>query len=522
LGARALNLDGLGYAGRVESNHVRQMLLPGHLFYGPIMWAIFKLTALFYQNADAARVMQVADSFAGAIGIGVFISALRRLRVSPFSATCAGLALAFSYTFWVHSTDLTTYAPSTLCLICVFYILCRVKSDSRGVGLYALAPVLALATFIHQSNVLFATAALVGIMLLDIRRRWLHALTFVLIFAVLVTVPYALLGAYATGRRSPVAIARWASGSSHGYKPGIEPMSVPRFAYGFGNSIIYLDDIGTSIKGRMGSIGESRISARRLAVFAAKSAFILALLALPIIGLIRRRARISGWRSWAAWVCVAWILPYTAFALFYFTTDHDRWIMLLPAVWTLFAVAFPEPSRIGHVVLGAVVAAIFALNLAFAIFPSHLGTNNPYYMESRAMAPHLVGSDFVIFWGHDHIGTPGYLRLDRGIKTQHIFDLILRYGKHNGINRLVQMINGAIDDNRRVVIVGLYSPHNRASDYESEAAKLHTDRREVIAALDGFELRPIFKMKGETVYCYTGRRPRPSGTLVSIDEESGK
>ena len=486
LGAKALNLDGLGYAGRVQSGD--QLLLPGHLFYAPIMYALYRFVAPFAPGADAARVMQACGAVFAAAGVGVFISALRRLSVGTFTAVTTGLALAFSYTYWVHATDLTTYAFSSFCLICAFHLLCSARSSGKGANVWAVGGMVALATLIHQSNLVFLPAAVLGIGVSGTGSR--NALKLAAISLALICLPYAILGWVATGSRSPAVIGRWAAVGAHGYAPGFTPVNLARGVYGFANAVIYLDDAGTAIKGHIARVSGSGLSSRDMLRLASKAGFVVVLVGMPCAAYLRRR-KLTDKHRWAVRVCAAWIVPYTGVALLFFTTDHDRWIMLLPAVATLAAVAFPKPLPRGKIAGVGAVAILFALNLTSAIYPAHLGANNRYYQEAIRLAPCLAATDLVIFWGHDHIGTAGYLRRLKRVEAMHVIDLVLKRGKPDGLRELTVMAGNAMVAHRRVLVVGLYGARDRAADYLSEAHALGLTRADVLRALVPFTAQPV-------------------------------
>lgn len=487
LGAKALNLDGLGYAGRVQSGDPAGLLLPGHLFYGPIMHALYRVATVFSPGVDAARLMQVADSVFAAAGVGVFIAALRRLSVGPFAAVTAGVALGVTYTYWTHATDLTTYAFSTFCLICAFYLMCGARSSAKAAPAWPTAAMVALATLIHQSNLVFLPAAMLGASAGGSR----NVLKLGALSLLLICLPYAWLGSVATQSRSPMVIAKWAARGAHGYAPTFEPVNLARGVYGFANAVVYLDDAGTAIKGHAANIDGSGLSTRDLLRFACKAGFVIALVGAPSAAYLGRR-KLSDEQRWAARVCVAWIAPYTLVALMFFTTDHDRWIMLLPAVATLAAVAYPNPSARGRRAAVAAVGILFALNLTSTVYPAHLGTGNRYYQEAVGLAPELDDADLVIFWGHDHMGTAGYLRQMRPVEAYHLIDMVLRRGKARALRDLTRMVSDAKHAQRRVLVIGLFGVHDRASDYLSEADSLGVTRADVLGSLSSFDARAAF------------------------------
>ena len=508
LGAKALNLDGLGYAGRVQSGD--QLLLPGHLLYAPIMYVIYRFGALFAPAVDAARVMQACDAVFAAAGVGVFISALRRLSVGAFTAVTTGLALAFSYTYWVHATDLTTYAFSTFCLICAFHLLCSARSSGKGANVWAVGGMVALATLIHQSNLVFLPAAIVGVGVSGTGSR--KSLKLAAISLALICLPYAILGWVATGSRNPAVIARWAAGGAHGYGLGFTPVNLARGVYGFANAVVYLDDAGTAIKGSVANVSGSGLSSRDMLRLASKAGFVAVLLGVTCVAYVRRR-KLSDEHRWAVKVCAAWIVPYTGVALIFFTTDHDRWIMLLPAVATLVAVAFPRSSLRGRIAGVGAVAILFALNLTSAIYPAHLGTNNRYYQEAIRLAPRLAATDLVIFWGHDHIGTAGYLRQLKRVEAVHVVNLVLKRGKPDGLRELTAMADNAMVAHRRVLVIGLYGTRDRAADYLSEAHALGLTRADVLRALAPFTAQPVH-IGTEDAYCLLPDRSRSQLPLL--------
>ncbi len=497
LGAKALNLDGLGYAGRVESGDPIKLLLPGHLLYGPLMHSLYRLANAISPGIDAARLMQVCDSLFAAVGVGVFILALRRLAVGRFAAMAAGLALGFTYTYWTHATDLTTYAVSTLCLICSFHVLCSAHARGKPPHAWGVGALVALATLIHQSNLVFLPAAMMGA--IGAPKPWRNAVKIGAVSLALILVVYGALGSAATGRLSPAAVAKWAAGGAHGFAPAFDPLNLVRGVYGFANAVLYLDDAGTIIKGHAAGVGGASLSGPAAARFAGKVALLGLMLAIPLTAYARRR-RLSADQIWAARLCAVWIMPYTLVALVFFTTDHDRWIMLMPAVAALAAIAHPKLTATGKLAAVGIVAVLLGLNLTSAVYPAHTGAGSVYYQEALRLAPRLDPTDLVLFWGHDHLGTGGYLRQIKHVEGVHIVNVILENGKREGLGKLTDMVNTALAGRRRVLVIGLYGSRDTAGDYLSEAHALGLTRAEVEHALSTFTPRPSFRSNGCVVY----------------------
>lgn len=512
IGAKALNLDGLGYAERVESGDALQLLLPGHLLYGPLMHALYHLANVFYPGVDAARLMQTSDAAFAAIGVGVFIAALRRLGVGRFTAVAAGLALAFTYTYWTHATDLTTYALSTLCLVWTFYCLCAAHARAKLPKALVVGSLVALATLIHQSNLVFLPAAMVGVS--RTAGAWRSAVGIAAVTLALVLVAYAALGWTATASLSPSAIAKWAAGGAHGYALRFEPVNLARGVYGFANAIIYLDDVGTAIKGRTAGVAGSELPRMALARFAGKVAVLGLMLAIPFAACARKRSFTPD-QAWAARLCVVWIVCYALVALVFFTTDHDRWIMPMPAVAALAAVAHPKLTSKGRLAAVWIVAALFGLNLSSAVYLAHTGAGNRYYQEARCLAPRLYPSDLVLFWGHYHVGTAGYLRRMRRVEAVHIVDLVLKNGRREGLNVLTEMADSALASKRRVLVIGLYGCDDGAGDYLSEAHALGLTRADIEHALSSFTAHLVLRLKDCAVYqlAHKTRRSVAHGVL---------
>lgn len=504
LGAKALNLDGLGYAGRLTSGDPMKWLLPGHLLYTPLMHAVYRLVSIASPGVDAARLMQVCGAVFAAVGVGVFVSALRRLAIGRFASIAAGLALAFSYTYWTHATDLTTYALSTLCLVWVFHILCAARARSKAPNAWSIGSMVALATLIHQSNVVFLPAAMIGVAGVS-GARARNVLKVAAVSLGMIFLAYGVLGSAATGSLSPQTVAKWAAGGSHGYAPEFEPVNLIRGVYGFANAVIYLDDAGTLIKGSAAGVSGTQLSAWVIGRLAAKAVLLALVVAVPLAAYARRR-RLGPDQRWMATLCVAWIVPYALVALLFFTTDHDRWIMLMPAVAALAATANPRPSFRGKLAGVAIVAVLLILNLTSAVYPAHTGASNRYYQEALRLEPRMAPTDMIIFWGHEHIGTAGYLRLLRPVDAIHVVDLVRDCGKTDGLSELTRRVNAALAAKRRVLVVGLYGSSDAAGDYLSEAHALGLGRSEVERSLAQFAQRRSFSCDGYTAYELRNRR----------------
>src|SRR5262245_56496045 len=158
--------DALSYVTSVERKPWTEVFHPHHLAYGPLgLLALHAGRAVGY-TGGAALPMQVVNALAGALGVALFYSIVRRVtRRSDLALTCA-LLLGGGYAYWYYAVEIEVYTVATLFLIICLEILTRPRWWRSHRGLLLLGFAQAGAVLFHQTNVLLCAPIAVMLALL--------------------------------------------------------------------------------------------------------------------------------------------------------------------------------------------------------------------------------------------------------------------------------------------------------------------------------------------------------------------
>jgi hypothetical protein len=270
--------------------------------------------------------------------------------------------------------EVEVYAVSTLMVVALLWALVR-YSESRGAGAVGWALLAGLfcgaGVHFHLALVLLGPSMAVLLVLWAPRRGGIpNALVGVAVAAVVVLVPLVLVLRKA-GITDPGAAAAWLSTSDHGI-PYPRPLLGPVVAvWGIIRSLLFVPY--------------------------PYQATLLVVAALTVSGgaawlllLLLRRGAASRTRLDGRFVLV-WCLPLALFAAFFFPSDTERWIFLLPAVFLWLA---PARGRLAYAVVGILAIA----NLAGGFLPGALDRESPD--RAAAVDRMTTPRDLVVSPGH--------------------------------------------------------------------------------------------------------------------------
>jgi hypothetical protein len=352
--------DALSYVMSVEHKPWTEVFHPHHLAYGPLGVLAMHIGRAFGYNGGAALPMQVVNALAGAFGVALFFTIVRRVTRRTDLALLATLLLGGAYAYWYYAVEIEVYTVATLFLIVCLDLLTRpVWWRSRRL-LFALGLAQAGAVLFHQTNVLLCVP--IALMLIahlidearrtkdkglrsagDIRqvvgRRWwldggrwsIYAVT----LALTVALPYLFVGLVISGFRSWAAFDAWLTEYARtGWWGG--PIDAQKW-----------DGLATGL-------------ANTLAQPAGMLLWLL-LSGLLIVHL-RRLARAPGALLIAL---AAWLLTYGAFFLWWEPDNIEFWIASLPPALMLLALALRGERQWGPGVWIGLAVAVTTLGLNY-------------------------------------------------------------------------------------------------------------------------------------------------------------
>jgi len=379
--------DALSYVTSVERKPWTEVFHPHHLAYGPLGVLAQSLGRALGYSGGAALPMQLVNATAGALGMALFFSIVRRATGRGDLALVAALLLCSAYAYWYYAVEIEVYTVATLfLLICLDLLLRLIEHPSRrGMALMGLAQ--GGAILFHQTNLLFSAPLFVALLVsaYDVRHRhksliYRQAATSVRLWAIArfapayavalvltVGLPYLFVGVLVSGFRSWDAFAAWLTEYAHtGWWGG--PITPQKW-----------HELGTGLADTLAQPGG-------------------AMLWLLLGGLVVLHLRRLGGRPHALVAgLLTWLLVYGAFFLWWEPDNIEFWIASLPPALLLVALALRGEHRWGAGVWLALAVAIAALGInADAITRRGDPTTDLQRVIAQTLAEHSQPADLLL------------------------------------------------------------------------------------------------------------------------------
>jgi hypothetical protein len=369
---RLVNGDGIGYL-KLATYHTAPP--PGHLLYGLLLEAL--LAASHARSAlgllEPARVLSAA---AGAAAVALVVGVARELGHDRRAALMVAAGCAVSWGVWQEADDVETYAVALAALVAAVLLTLRARRSGRArdgvwAGLAA-----ALAVLFHLANLL----ALPFLVLVLLRRGarpegsvpsrrplWAALVTGVVALAA----PILIVGVVVL-HQSPRGLLAWLTGSNHGFHYPLH---------------LYVPLVAVWGASRTLAFAPFPIDAS-LAVTVVESTVAVAVLGVTLAAAVRG-ARDGGLLDGRA--ALVWALPTAALGVYYYGSDSERWIFLVPLVWLLAVRGRPRLSAV-------LVAFLCVWNLVVEVVPDAVASKA---RDQAATASQVVhDGDLVVAPGH--------------------------------------------------------------------------------------------------------------------------
>ncbi|HVP15017.1 MAG TPA: glycosyltransferase family 39 protein [Terriglobales bacterium] len=394
---------------------VREMTFyPGHLGYGPLENLSASLGRWTRPPLNPLFILQYLSMAAALVAAWAFHRALEALGVGRARAVLFTAILAASYAWWHFALQAESHMLSTALLMIFLWQTCRTlaKLNARSwawAGLW-----LGLATLIHQKNILFAAAALpaLAVPARDFRRVLREEAAFFGTLAIVVIVPYLVVGVGVLGLRTSAELMLWIRGLSTWSAWGHwSRATVPGVVVGLARSFV-----GSHFLLRVGPIHAAALRLFPRASFEDEFAIAASipagvgvalmilevpLLALAGLALVRRIVRpgIPGPRglplSLFLW---AWIAAVVIFAAWWAPVRAEFWIDLFPPVLVLLALlrAGARDASAGSRLIAYVAVALALVNFIGSIRPQSMAALEPESSVALALDAAVKPGDIVI------------------------------------------------------------------------------------------------------------------------------
>ncbi len=333
----------------VERKPWSEVLHPHHLAYGPLGTLTLALSRALGYPGGAALPLQLLNAAAGALGVTLFFTLVRRVTQRTDIAITSALLLGGAYAYWYYAVEIEVYTLAGLFLIVCLDSITRLPGRPTRRMLLTLALAQGGAILFHQTNALLCVPVLMALLMADRRPttddrrpttddhagghagghggRALHlwrggyggrALwVYVLALGVSVGVPYVAAGVVVSGFRTWAAFVGWMTEYARtGWWGG--PITAQKW-----------DGLGKGLADTLAQPG---------------GAVLWLLLAGLLVAHLRRLAAAP--RSLVA-ALVTWLVVYGGFFFWWEPDNVEFWIASLPPALLLLALALRGERRWG-------------------------------------------------------------------------------------------------------------------------------------------------------------------------------
>jgi hypothetical protein len=205
---------------------IRVLFFPNHLAFNSLNRAVYVLCRQAGYHGDATLPMQILNTCAGAVALGMMVKILQTLAVDDRLTLCWVSLTAVSFGFWSYSTQAETYTLPLPFIIFSIYLIMRLWDNHFSYASFAwLGCSGAAATLLHQQHVLVLSSIAIAVALIGFRnrsevpmRRFVLGLGILCsLGALIVGVAYFWVAIRVFMLRDPAAIIQWSKGHArHG------------------------------------------------------------------------------------------------------------------------------------------------------------------------------------------------------------------------------------------------------------------------------------------------------------------
>src|SRR5262245_23073154 len=147
--------DALSYVTSVERKPWIEVFHPHHLAYGPLGVLTLAIGRSLGYTGGAALPLQVCNAVAGASGVALLFTIVRRLTARSDLGLVAALLLGSAYAYWYYAVEIEVYTVATLFLLICLGLLVELIENPTRRRMLLLGIAQGAAVLFHQTNVLF-------------------------------------------------------------------------------------------------------------------------------------------------------------------------------------------------------------------------------------------------------------------------------------------------------------------------------------------------------------------------------
>jgi len=409
--------DALMYADAVRQSPIQGLFHPNHLLYNVVLRGNFSLWHFLGWHGDPFLPSQVFNALTGAVGVALFSWILFGFIKNPWLAGASAAALAMSYAYWYHTTELTIYILPLLFVLLAFAFATRYMERATFLVAAALGLCTGLSVLFLQSNVLFILVAGTAILITnaDTVRRVRHGMLFLAMAGIPISIGYLVLPCIFLDLCGVQPVFHWTMGYArlpwygfHGSTWYYAGLGLGHLIFG---GVVVPDFLGRKIVGMLGR-GQYAL---QLIPFALTSGLILLIL-LTIRGFWKTHAKVT-------LVTLVWLFSFGMFAVWWEPANVKQWISTLPPLFLLVGLACQQfwlrirsnrPARqLFQITIMATLVLLGGTSYSGAIRPLVDNSKDPNRKLTEDLNPYVKQSDLVLV-PTNYYSFPAYLKFYTG------------------------------------------------------------------------------------------------------------
>ena len=388
--------DILAYSLAAETGE--NLFRTNHLFYSSIVRASWQLHASVVPDVRALDTANILSLIFGLPTVLLFYLFNVRLTNNHVTSALYTLGFAFAYDTWTYATSGETYIIPIFFMILSYYMF-RPDTSIRPLTVFAVALMIAVASFIHQSYVLLLIPLCLHI--------WIYyrapgpAILVGVGTGVICVAVYAVVGFKTQDISSLSDLVSWARGYVGDARYGHFITGVDTFleaGIGFGNGLVDLKRTRNLLLDR----GQLSLTPLSIAAIAGLCVIGIALCAGALRTVVAARHLDRERRHWF-WMLLFHLVFFSIVAIYWLPTDHKFWAPVMFSLFTLLNLGMVPLKlrwrRNSLVIAGCLVAAILLIN---ALVGVHRVDETDEYETARSIV-NAVPRDALVLLPDSHV-----------------------------------------------------------------------------------------------------------------------
>jgi hypothetical protein len=368
-----LTEDSMIYAVNITKGQLSDLFHPHHLLYNPLLKFFIILFVEPKSSIETLNFLQLLNIIITVSSVEVLYLILWNLKNNFIISILGSLFYGLSYGPWRYSSQIEVYGLSTLLMLILLLIVVKTGLEDLKISGYIFITVIIILILLsHQLNIFFIFAIILAVLTW---RSWalLGKIKLVAIIGfiplVIVGVVYFALNVILFNSSNIIDIWRFATMYAQtGWWGTFQIKNFIAIGFGFVQSILSLE----------------RFSARHYTFFDVAGLLIFLSIVLYLVILRFRNINALFKNILVGRILIIWVFFHSIFIWWWYPSNLEFWIQVLPAVIILFALLYSNSVK------NKIVSKLFLLGIFFIVFL--ILWNFPVMLELKNMQNEYICS----------------------------------------------------------------------------------------------------------------------------------